>query len=129
MHFCAVCRNMYYLKLTDGGEGLTHYCRHCGHEDPNLTAKDACVSTTQFKRSEQKYAHAVNQYTKLDPTLPRTRLIRCPTQACPSNAPPSEDGASAPDREVLYIRYDDVSMKYLYMCVHCDTMWTTDEQV
>ena len=130
MLFCKVCRNMYYLKLTEEENKLTHYCRHCGNEDANLTAKDACVSTTEYKRTEQKYAHVVNQYTKLDPTLPRTRMIRCPTQTCPSNAAPSDkDSVTTPEREVLYIRYDDVSMKYLYMCTHCDTMWTTDEQV
>jgi DNA-directed RNA polymerase subunit M/transcription elongation factor TFIIS len=29
-------------------------------------------------------------------------------------------------REVLYIRYDDVNMKYVYVCVHCNTTWKTD---
>jgi DNA-directed RNA polymerase subunit M/transcription elongation factor TFIIS len=30
------------------------------------------------------------------------------------------------NREVIYIRYDDINMKYVYLCVHCDTMWKTD---
>ena len=30
------------------------------------------------------------------------------------------------NREVLYIRYDDVNMKYVYVCVHCNTTWKTD---
>ena len=29
-------------------------------------------------------------------------------------------------REVIYIRYDDINVKYVYLCVHCDTMWKTD---
>jgi len=28
--------------------------------------------------------------------------------------------------EVIYIRYDDINMKYLYVCVHCNTIWKTD---
>ena len=27
-----------------------------------------------------------------------------------------------------YIRYDDVNMKYVYLCSTCDTVWKTDEQ-
>ena len=127
MHFCTECRNMYYLKL--GGEdsgNLIYYCRNCGHEDPNITTDDVCVSRTQLKRSEQKYVHIVNEYTKLDPTLPRTETIRCPSQSCPSN---SSDSEARPRREVIYLRYDDTNMKYVYLCAHCDTMWKTDEQM
>jgi hypothetical protein len=28
-------------------------------------------------------------------------------------------------REVIYIRYDEVNMKYVYMCTVCDTVWNT----
>ena len=63
----------------------------------------------------------MNEYTKEDPTLPRITTIRCPNSDCPSN---QEDGT----REVIYLRYDDTNMKYIYMCAKCDTMWKTDEQ-
>ena len=32
-------------------------------------------------------------------------------------------------REVIYIRYDDINMKYVYLCVHCDTTWKTDNRI
>jgi len=32
-------------------------------------------------------------------------------------------------REVIYIRYDDINMKYIYLCVHCDTIWKTDNRI
>ena len=32
-------------------------------------------------------------------------------------------------REVIYIRYDDINMKYIYLCVHCDTIWKTDNRM
>jgi DNA-directed RNA polymerase subunit M/transcription elongation factor TFIIS len=122
MHFCENCNNMYYLKIADDNENnLIYYCRNCGNEDTKLTSSIICVSKTQIKRSEQKYSHIINEYTKMDPTLPRINTIRCPNQTCQSNKDEIK-------REVIYIRYDDINMKYIYLCAVCDTMWKTDEQ-
>ena len=128
MHFCINCHNMYYLKIRDddddnkGGNSLIYYCRNCGHENTTLTSENVCVSETQLRRSEQKFTHMVNEYTKYDPTLPRINTIKCPNQECISN----KHGEEA-KREIIYIRYDDTNMKYIYLCPQCDTMWKTDE--
>ena len=117
MHFCNKCDNMYYIRIsTDDENKLIYYCRNCGHEDTELTKDNICVSKTQLKRSEQKYNHIINEYTKLDPTLPRINTISCPNNECSSN---KEKG----DREVIYIRYDDDELKYVYICPECDTNW------
>ena len=200
MKFCSECHNMYYLKISDiEGEisnTLIYYCRNCGHEDATIGEESICVSDIQLKRSEQKYTHMVNEYTKYDPTLPRINSIKCPNQECASNTMSGGGGSgtskkaatakslkkyvdsankSAADakasaqeaektlkaieeeekaieeeeekeqkkssladnkivdyditkenREVLYIRYDDINMKYVYVCVHCNTTWKTD---
>ena len=124
MHFCSECHNMYYLKVTaDDANSLIYYCRNCGHEDDNLTVNNICVSNTELKRSEQKYNHIINEYTKYDPTLPRIDTIKCPNQECISNK-----SSEKIKKEVIYIRYDDINMKYIYMCTHCDTMWKTDQK-
>jgi DNA-directed RNA polymerase subunit M/transcription elongation factor TFIIS len=70
MHFCTDCGNMYYIRLTDTN-GIVHYCRNCGHEDDTVTIDAVVVSHTSLKSDKNHYAHAVNKYTKLDPTLPR----------------------------------------------------------
>ena len=184
---------MYYLKIRDteeGGNTLIYYCRNCGHEDTTLSSESVCVSETQLRRSEQKYTHMVNEYTKFDPTLPRINTIKCPNQECSSNTmqvgggKKGATGATAAtakekkslkiksktlnsketleeqadeeqadeeqeeqdqaeqeqaeqkhaiatgenEREVIYIRYDDINMKYVYLCVHCDTTWKTDNR-
>ena len=31
--------------------------------------------------------------------------------------------------EIIYIRYDDTNMKYIYLCSDCDTVWKTSEPV
>ena len=187
MHFCSECHNMYYLKIRDENEevadSLIYYCRNCGHEDTTLTGESVCVSDTQLRRSEQKFTHMVNEYTKYDPTLPRINTIKCPNQECSSNSDikggagastikktpakitlrksaktkvdlaakkeeaeqeQEEEATAKPatakeqataqqasqnnNREVIYIRYDDINMKYVYLCVHCDTTWKTDNR-
>ena len=32
------------------------------------------------------------------------------------------------NREIIYLRYDDINMKYIYLCVHCNTVWKTDNR-
>ena len=120
MHFCVKCNNMYYIRVTeDDANKLIYYCRNCGHEDTLLTSENVCVTKTQLTQSEKTYSHIVNKYTKLDPTLPRINSIKCPNQNCASN---KEVGV---EREVIYMRYDDVNMKYIYICAKCDTIWNT----
>ncbi len=121
MHFCNVCSNMYYIRINaDDPNKLVYYCRKCGNEDSLLAAENVCVSKTQIKKSEQSFNHIINKYTKLDPTLPRINNILCPNNDCPTN----KDGK---DREIIYIRYDDVNMKYVYLCCDCDTVWKINE--
>jgi len=90
---------MYYLKIRDedGGNTLNYYCRNCGHEDTSLTTEAICVSETQLRRSEQKYTHMINEYTKFDPTLPRINTIKCPNQECVSNGFAGGDSTTGGD--------------------------------
>jgi DNA-directed RNA polymerase subunit M/transcription elongation factor TFIIS len=113
---------MYYIRISSEDENdLVYYCRNCGNEDNNLTKSNICVSKTQLKKEEQKYNHIINEFTKLDPTLPRINTIKCPNNECSSNK--NEDAS----REVIYIRYDDVNMLYIYLCAKCDTVWKTEK--
>jgi DNA-directed RNA polymerase subunit M/transcription elongation factor TFIIS len=124
MHFCTVCENMYYIRLTgEEKDQLTYYCRKCGHEDDELIAslENICVSKTEIKASTSSYDHILNKYTKLDPTLPRIQNIQCPNVACVTNRKGEE--SNAPKSDILYIRYDDANMKFVYICTHCDTIW------
>jgi len=109
-----------------------------------------------MKSEKNQYAHVVNKYTKLDPTLPRISTILCPNTECPCNrnhnptqyadrnaivgiteeeeathlgSSAAASGAAADDaipREVIYLRYDDTNMKYIYLCAVCNTIWNTE---
>ena len=120
MHFCNVCSNMYYIRINaDDPNKLVYYCRKCGNEDSLLAAQNVCVSKTQIKKNELSFTHIINKYTKLDPTLPRINNILCPNPDCSTNTHGKE-------REIIYIRYDDTNMKYVYLCSECDTVWQTN---
>lgn len=125
--FCSQCNNAYYIAVDNSNQNqLLYYCRHCGHQD-NVTVQDgACILATQFQRGEQKFHHMINEYTHLDPTLPRIRTMQCPNAECPTITKPDED-TTAPDSEVIYLRYDDDNLKYLYICLHCKHVWKTDD--
>jgi DNA-directed RNA polymerase subunit M/transcription elongation factor TFIIS len=123
MHFCSQCQNMYYISIDpDDSNKLVYYCRNCGNKDSNLyLSEEVTVSKLQLKKSEQEFSHIINKYTKLDPTLPRVTNILCPNADCLTN---KDDK----NREIIYIRYDDTNMKYVYLCSTCNTVWKTEEK-
>lgn len=122
MHFCVQCSNMYYISINpEDPNKLVYYCRNCGHTDSTISQKDVTVSKVQLKKTEQEFGHIINKYTKLDPTLPRVSDILCPNADCLTNV------ENVP-REIIYIRYDDTNMKYVYLCSTCDVVWKTEDK-
>lgn len=112
MKFCKSCENMYYVGTKEDTDDLIYYCRFCGDIDNNT--ENVVVLQSQIKKSEHNFTHIVNPYTKYDPTLPRIRggAIKCPNEQC-----------TDPQKEIIYMRYDDDNLKYLYICTTCDTTW------
>ena len=138
MKFCTECNNMYYIKINgEDANTLVYYCRFCGHEDDEPTESGVVVLRTEYKKTEQQFSHMVNRYIKHDPTLPRIANVKCPNESCTSNAATSNAATSNKQSEkasgdkaessVIYLRYDDDNMKYLYICEECDTTWKTDD--
>jgi DNA-directed RNA polymerase subunit M/transcription elongation factor TFIIS len=124
MKFCTQCDNMYYIG-TDSKDSnkLQHYCRNCHHVDNSVNEEGACILQTQTIATDQQFTNVVNKYTKYDPTLPRVFTIKCPNNECNSN----KNVESQRNPEVIYIRYNDTEMKYLYVCCECDTTWKTND--
>jgi hypothetical protein len=126
---------MYYIRIdNEDSNSLVYYCRNCGNEDKFMDIQSSCIQQNQnktncvcilktdIKKNDKNYNNIINQYTKLDPTLPRTNKIDCPNPNCDTNK-------SKKDKEIIYERYDDVNMKYIYLCTSCDTTWKTFEEV
>jgi DNA-directed RNA polymerase subunit M/transcription elongation factor TFIIS len=129
---------MYYISITPENE-LQYYCRNCGNIDDTIASENICVSKVNMKKTAnttQSFANVVNKYTKLDPTLPRIKTIRCPNDECPSNkgrggavtgAGAGVGAGAKEENEVIYHRYDDTNLKYIYLCTKCDKVWNTEQ--
>jgi hypothetical protein len=137
MKFCPTCR--YYMVLEvkrkekdvedddaeetatlAGGkpacsDKLYRTCRVCGYQEEEETGGVILEIDLQEKTSEG-YKVLLNEFTKFDPTLPHVSNIVCRNDECRSRT-----GGAKPD--VIYIKYDAVNMKYLYICTVCDAQW------
>ena len=117
MEFCEVCDNMLYLSSREDDQDLIHLCKKCGYQRERHEEESTIVSSMSFSKQEQ-YTSVINKYTKLDPTLPRIQHIPCPNTTCDNHKTP---------RDIIYVRYDNVELKYAYLCPLCDTVWKTDK--
>ena len=123
MNFCSNCENMYYIRINENDtEKLVYYCRNCGNENSLPDVNNICVLKTHIKKKDQTFSHIINKYTKMDPTLPRINNILCPTTSCNTNT-------KNEPREIIYMRYDDINMKYVYLCSSCETVWKSGEKI
>lgn len=133
MHFCDKCGNMFYLKISEEVDSqLLYYCRKCGNKSNDKVdgeSNELCVSKTHIKKTTQSYKNIINSYTKLDPTLPRLTNMKCPNPQCTIKASDNSDGVGGESKggeeskEIIYIRYDNDNMKYIYLCTNCDYHW------
>jgi DNA-directed RNA polymerase subunit M/transcription elongation factor TFIIS len=115
MKFCAVCDNLLYVKLDDGG--YVYQCNYCSSRfEPS--EDDAVVSEVNYRDDRAKYHHLLTPLLHEDPTLPRVDLP-CPNKDCTRPARGRSD--------VLYIKYDAVNLRYLYSCGYCKHFWGPDE--
>jgi DNA-directed RNA polymerase subunit M/transcription elongation factor TFIIS len=118
--WCKTCRNYLYMQVTKGTEDdpvdkLTYVCRSCGYSE--LDEKGGLILETDLReKTSEGYKVLLNEFTRQDPTLPHVKNIPCPNAGCLTKT-----GAKEPD--VIYIKYDSVNLKYLYMCNVCGTQW------
>lgn len=120
MKFCNNCDNMYYISIdTDDENTLINSCRNCGNVDTSASNEGMCVLDTYFNGSSMKNVKTVNEFTKLDPTLPRMTNMPCPNEKCKSH----KDEKNKLD--VIYMRYDNANLKYIYICPSCDSSWNS----
>ena len=126
MNFCNVCENMYYMRINENtDEELQFYCRKCGNTDEILNKNFLCLSEYNGENDNDSIIQSVNKYTKYDPTLPHIHNIKCPNNGCVANKNFDENN-DIKKNEVVYIRYNNIDMKYVYLCCNCDHIWKSD---
>ena len=115
--FCKVCR--YYLYLEEIADEkqeieLRQICRNCGYQ---AIMKGGLILEIDLKeKTSEGYKILMNEFTKEDPTLPHVNTIGCPNESCESNTTEKE-------KDVIYLKYDAINMKYLYICNVCGAKW------
>jgi DNA-directed RNA polymerase subunit M/transcription elongation factor TFIIS len=126
MEFCEECENMLYVKIKTmeeseegeasielaGSDGdttnkLIYYCKNCSNEIDKSSINN-CIYYINYDIDKIKKEHCINKHTLSDPTLPKAHGIKCPNSNCP--------GKKA---NIVYIKYDDEQMKYIYVCINC----------
>jgi hypothetical protein len=118
LRFCPVCNNSVFFQ-DNKVAGLSLMCRHCGFNQPMNPAnsEEALILETTFGTAKDTSAVAqLNEYTKLDPTLPHLKTIPCPNAACPS---------TPETRKILYKKTDVKNLKFEYSCTTCQAAWSS----
>jgi DNA-directed RNA polymerase subunit M/transcription elongation factor TFIIS len=134
MEFCDVCENMLNL-ITDKTDGdLKYMCKSCLTYKKVGAAFNPCVHKTNYGGNEKIfYEMFINEYTFIDPTLPRSKQIHCPNcnkQDSGKQQPLGPLGPSSIQKnetEVIYVRYNEADMKYIYLCCSCKSAWINPE--
>jgi DNA-directed RNA polymerase subunit M/transcription elongation factor TFIIS len=121
MRFCPKCKYYLFLSASEGAS-VSMQCKNCGFSeklDPK-SKDEALILETNFRSGSSATGASsgisVNEYTRMDPTLPHVNTIRCPSGACPSNR--------GEERDVIYIKTDPANLKFQYVCTKCPTQWT-----
>ncbi len=105
MKFCPICRNYLDHKIQD--KTLNRECRSCGYTEEDKEG-GLVMETIIQERASESYKILLNEFTRLDPTLPHTKEIKCPNSNCPSNK--GQEG------DVILIKYDKENLKFIYIC-------------
>jgi len=104
MKFCS-CQFMLYARVTP--TSISYFCRNCG-ADEEVTSD---VVSTRVISKPNEATLSISRYTKFNPTLPRVTMD-CARSGCTN-------------RSIIVVRYDDVQLKYAYLCPSCDETWKT----
>ncbi|KAK4586531.1 hypothetical protein RGQ29_023610 [Quercus rubra] len=73
MKFCRECNNILYPKEDKDQKILLYACRNCDHQE---VADNNCVYRNEIHHSVGERTQVLQDVTA-DPTLPRTKAVRC----------------------------------------------------
>lgn len=113
LKFCPICNN--FLQMSTEESKLIYNCRVCSYSEEDKEGGMIMELNLQEKESEG-YKLLINEFTISDPSNPHTSMIKCPNAECPSVKGSKES-------DVVFLKYDQVNLKYVYICTNCKTSW------
>ena len=119
LHFCKLCNNLMDFCLENIEDTLgdpVYVCSRCSNKE---TIQDEIVVNSGSMDSVKDAFHS-NEYFQLDPTLPmiQNKNIQCVNPQCESK--------QTKQTKIKYIKYDEVNLKYMYLCCTCGQKWTNE---
>ena len=112
--FCKDCDNILYLYKDGESNDLYHFCKACG-SNTKIEEKVKLVYIKDNGSLDKSESISNNMYITHDITLPSIKNnpnIKCRNVDC-----------DAEETDIKYIKYDDVKMKFLYVCNNCGCKW------
>jgi DNA-directed RNA polymerase subunit M/transcription elongation factor TFIIS len=116
MNFCPKCRYMLYPNIVDDGTAMQKICKNCRYTEIDTEGGLIKEVIIGGGASVKNKILDDNEFIQYDPTLPHVENIKCPSESCASNT-------GGQKRDVIYIKYDQEAMKYLYICNVCNNRW------
>ena len=116
VHFCKQCNNITFLQTEDNK--LVHACKNCG-ETEEFAGERGCIYSLSFGKFDVSQIINQNKYITHDKTLPVIKgnaNIKCCNEECSTNT-------SSVETSLKYIKYDEIDMKYVYICEICGQKW------
>ena len=117
INFCEKCDNYLHLYSDEEEQKLYLGCKSCGNKKEHNETK--CIYNNQY---EINLSETINQNKFLEhditlPSIKNNQNIKCPNEGCVS----IQEGKPS---DILYVKYDSESMKYIYICKYCQQKWT-----
>jgi DNA-directed RNA polymerase subunit M/transcription elongation factor TFIIS len=114
IEFCDFCDNMVYMSLEKENKA-TWYCKNCNHKK-DIDEEDKIITILDKKyNNELEYLIYLNPYLKYDNTLPHIHNLECTNKSCTKK--------EGQENDIIYIRYNNEDMKYIYICTYCNQNW------
>lgn len=118
MLFCKKCKNMLYVRHNNEDNDRLYYdCKHCASvfSADELEGGSSLISSFNYEDDQSSFKQFLNPNIKYDNTLPHIDYIKCPNIKCTKNPTATND--------VIFIKYDIVSLKFVYYCTYCECFW------
>jgi DNA-directed RNA polymerase II subunit RPB9 len=107
LKFCPETNDLLYPKEDKDTRRLIYRCKNCDYYE-QAEVSDYCVYVSENKRGE-KVNPIIQQDVRNDPTLPRTKDVRCPQ--CNHN------------EAVFFSQNTESGMTLYFNCVSCGHKW------
>ena len=89
----------------------------------------ACKSNEEHEHKETSRSRPFSESRKSKASISAEAAAVVPSVAGVDVSVEEQGGGAgtASDREIIYLRYDDVNMNFVYLCPICDSVWNTTQ--